>query len=84
MPGKNLSSNSFAYNRLSIRFLEISFILDAHSLLYDPDRITNTINVVGSDEPVCRPTVINMYVALSSHLIWFVYDFTQLFHLMFI
>jgi len=26
-----------------------------------PDRITNTINVVGSDEPVCRPTVINMY-----------------------
>lgn len=26
-----------------------------------PDRITNTINVVGSSEPVCRPTVINMY-----------------------
>lgn len=26
-----------------------------------PDRITNTINVVGSNEPVCRPTVINMY-----------------------
>merc|ERR1712071_567449 len=26
-----------------------------------PDRITNTINVVGADEPVCRPTVINMY-----------------------
>ena len=26
-----------------------------------PDRITNTINVEGSDEPVCRPTVINMY-----------------------
>jgi len=26
-----------------------------------PDRITNTINVAGSEEPVCRPTVINMY-----------------------
>ena len=26
-----------------------------------PDRITNTINVVGATEPVCRPTVINMY-----------------------
>jgi hypothetical protein len=26
-----------------------------------PDRITNTINVVGSEEPICRPTVINMY-----------------------
>lgn len=26
-----------------------------------PDRITNTINVEGSNEPVCRPTVINMY-----------------------
>jgi len=26
-----------------------------------PDRVTNTINIIGSDEPVCRPTVINMY-----------------------
>ena len=26
-----------------------------------PDRITNTINVANSPEPVCRPTVINMY-----------------------
>lgn len=26
-----------------------------------PDRVTNTINIVGSPEPVCRPTVINMY-----------------------
>ena len=26
-----------------------------------PDRITNTINVLGSKEPVCRPAVINMY-----------------------
>ena len=33
-----------------------------------PDRITNTINVVGSDEPVCRPTVINMYDGDLSNL----------------
>lgn len=26
-----------------------------------PDRVTNTINVVGTSEPVCRPTVINMF-----------------------
>ena len=26
-----------------------------------PDRITNTINIAGSNVPVCRPTVINMY-----------------------
>ena len=36
-----------------------------------PDRITNTINVEGSDEPVCRPTVINMYSEdLSTLEIW--------------
>jgi len=26
-----------------------------------PDRVTNTINVLGQADPVCRPTVINMY-----------------------
>lgn len=37
-----------------------------------PDRITNTINVLGSDEPVCRPTVINMYEDdLSTLDIWY-------------
>lgn len=37
-----------------------------------PDRITNTINVAGSDEPVCRPTVINMYGDdLSTLDIWY-------------
>lgn len=37
-----------------------------------PDRITNTINVAGKDEPVCRPTVINMYEEdLSSLDQWF-------------
>jgi len=37
-----------------------------------PDRVTNTINVLGSDEPVCRPTVINMYAGdLSTLDLWY-------------
>lgn len=36
-------------------------LLGSKRLASMPDRITNTINVVGSTEPVCRPTVINMY-----------------------
>lgn len=36
-------------------------MLGSKRLASMPDRITNTINVVGSNEPVCRPTVINMY-----------------------
>ncbi len=36
-----------------------------------PDRFTNTINVAGSNEPVCRPTVINMYGGdLSTTEMW--------------
>ena len=35
-------------------------LLGSKRLASMPDRITNTINVAGSDEPVCRPTVINM------------------------
>ncbi|GMI39894.1 hypothetical protein TeGR_g9472 [Tetraparma gracilis] len=35
--------------------------LGAKRLTSMPDRITNTINVVGAAEPVCRPTTINMY-----------------------
>ena len=36
-----------------------------------PDRFTNTINVEDSKEPVCRPTVINMYEGdLSSMALW--------------
>ena len=36
-----------------------------------PDRITNTINVVDEDLPVCRPTVINMYDGdLSTLDVW--------------
>ncbi|KAL7552025.1 hypothetical protein ACHAWF_015231 [Thalassiosira exigua] len=36
-------------------------LLGSKRLASMPDRITNTIHVAGSDEPVCRPTVINMY-----------------------
>lgn len=35
-------------------------LLGSKRLASMPDRISNTINVVGSEEPVCRPTVINM------------------------
>jgi len=36
-------------------------LLGSKRLASMPDRVTNTINVDGSPEPVCRPTVINMY-----------------------
>lgn len=46
-------------------------VLGSKRLASMPDRITNTINVVGSNEPVCRPTVINMYGGdLSNLSIW--------------
>jgi len=46
-------------------------LLGSKRLASMPDRITNTINVVGSDEPVCRPTVINMYDGdLSNLQLW--------------
>jgi len=46
-------------------------LLGSKRLASMPDRITNTINVVGSDEPVCRPTVINMYVGdLGNLKLW--------------
>ena len=46
-------------------------LLGSKRLASMPDRITNTINVVNSEEPVCRPTVINMYDGdLSTLDIW--------------
>ncbi|KAL7478756.1 hypothetical protein ACHAW6_004512 [Cyclotella cf. meneghiniana] len=46
-------------------------LLGSKRLASMPDRITNTINVVGSVEPVCRPTVINMYDGdLSTLQLW--------------
>jgi len=47
-------------------------LLGSKRLMSMPDRVTNTINVAGSDVPVCRPTVINMYDGdLSTLDIWF-------------
>eukprot|EP00804_Cyclotella_cryptica_P015582 CCRYP_003597-RA/>CCRYP_003597-RA protein AED:0.21 eAED:0.21 QI:127/0.8/0.83/1/1/1/6/0/693 len=46
-------------------------LLGSKRLASMPDRITNTINVVGSVDPVCRPTVINMYDGdLSTLPLW--------------
>lgn len=36
-------------------------LLGSKRLASMPDRVTNTINIVGTSEPACRPTVINMY-----------------------
>ena len=45
--------------------------LGAKRLTSMPDRITNTISVVGTSDPVLRPTVINMYDSdLSSVEVW--------------
>merc|ERR1712157_676210 len=47
-------------------------LLGSKRLASMPDRVTNTINVVDSDVPVCRPTVINMYDGDSNDLnMWF-------------
>eukprot|EP00934_Nitzschia_sp_Nitz4_P004156 Nitzschia sp. Nitz4//scaffold153_size53422//13539//19613//NITZ4_006760-RA/size53422-processed-gene-0.20-mRNA-1//-1//CDS//3329537259//4146//frame0 len=46
-------------------------LLGSKRLASMPDRITNTINVKGSEEPVFRPTVINMYAGdLSTLDLW--------------
>lgn len=45
--------------------------IGAKRLASMPDRITNTINVMHSDMPVCRPTVVNNYVGdLESLEVW--------------
>mmetsp|Transcript_15531 Transcript_15531/g.17906 ORF Transcript_15531/g.17906 Transcript_15531/m.17906 type:complete len:586 (+) Transcript_15531:46-1803(+) len=36
-------------------------LLGSKRLASMPDRITNTINIPGQSEPICRPTVINQY-----------------------
>lgn len=48
-------------NRKIINGFMKDSLLGSKRLASMPDRITNTINVAGTDEPVCRPTVINMY-----------------------
>jgi len=43
-------------------------LLGSKRLASMPDRVTNTINVAGKEDPVCRPTVINMYDGDLSNL----------------
>lgn len=52
--------NDFKNRKIVSGFLKDP-LLGSKRLASMPDRVTNTINVVGSSEPVCRPTVINMY-----------------------
>ena len=52
--------NDFKNRKIVSEFMKDP-LLGSKRLASMPDRITNTINVVGSTEPVCRPTVINMY-----------------------
>jgi len=52
--------NDFKNRKIVSGFMKDK-LLGSKRLASMPDRITNTINVAGSDEPVCRPTVINMY-----------------------
>mmetsp|Transcript_28154 Transcript_28154/g.59551 ORF Transcript_28154/g.59551 Transcript_28154/m.59551 type:complete len:149 (+) Transcript_28154:97-543(+) len=51
--------NDFKNRRIVTEFMKDP-LLGSKRLASMPDRITNTINVVGSTDPVCRPTVINM------------------------
>ena len=50
----------FRNRKIISEFMKDS-LLGSKRLASMPDRITNTINIAGSTEPVCRPTVINMY-----------------------
>ena len=52
--------NDFKNRKIVSGFLKDAD-LGSKRLASMPDRITNTINVVGKNEPICRPTVINMY-----------------------
>jgi len=52
--------NDFKNRKIVSKFMKDP-VLGSKRLASMPDRMTNTINVVGSNEPVCRPTVINMY-----------------------
>lgn len=52
--------NDFRNRRIVSGFMKDEE-LGSKRLASMPDRITNTINVAGSEDPVCRPTVINMY-----------------------
>ena len=59
---RNYWEDDFKNRKIISEFMKDS-LLGSKRLASMPDRITNTINVAGSinNEPVCRPTVINMY-----------------------
>lgn len=57
---RNYWDDDFRNRKIISGFMKDS-LLGSKRLASMPDRITNTINVAGSDEPVCRPTVINMF-----------------------
>ena len=57
---KSYWNNDFKNRKIVSGFMKDP-LLGSKRLASMPDRITNTINVVGKDEPICRPTVINMY-----------------------
>jgi len=62
--------NDFQHRKIVSQFMKDPE-LGSKRLASMPDRITNTINVFGSNEPVCRPTVINMYGGdLSTMSLW--------------
>jgi hypothetical protein len=52
--------NDFKNRKIVSQFLKDTQ-LGSKRLASMPDRVTNTINVNDSPEPMCRPTVINMY-----------------------
>eukprot|EP00956_Cyclotella_meneghiniana_P037539 scaffold140284_cov40-Cyclotella_meneghiniana.AAC.4 len=67
---QNYWDNDFKNRKIVSEFMKDP-LLGSKRLASMPDRITNTINVVNSEEPVCRPTVINMYDGdLSTLDIW--------------
>ena len=67
---QNYWDNDFKNRKIVSEFMKDP-LLGSKRLASMPDRITNTINVMNSEEPVCRPTVINMYDGdLSTLDIW--------------
>ena len=68
---KNYWDDDFKNRKIISEFMKDGE-LGSKRLASMPDRVTNTINVLGSDEPVCRPTVINMYAGdLSTLDMWY-------------
>jgi len=52
--------NDFRSRKIVSQFLKDP-LLGSKRLASMPDRVTNTINLANRKQPVCRPTVINMY-----------------------